>query len=300
MKYDPRLKTFVENDYRYEDNLNFKKQIDDKRYEDLERKLNKNINNYALLDQDEAIIFLKTLESDFRTWRDNIYPVTDFLANFAGSIKDAPGVFKVAKHFKPMNMGIIEHIVNELKGKGVVAKEFLGKNGVKYIKLSGTPSVRRYLNGTRYLINNKKIMEIGVGSVAMAGSITEGFRFGVYFSAGYRAVELMIKDEYNLIDFFVNISMDIAKLIASTIIAKFVVGVVTTSSIFTIAASATLVAIGVFAVGLIVAYILYRLDDEYKISETIIKKLKEGYKIKPPTPYHPDQVFNMWGRYSRG
>ncbi|CAQ82873.1 conserved hypothetical protein [Photorhabdus asymbiotica] len=27
MKYDPRLRTFVEDDYRYEDHLNFKKQI---------------------------------------------------------------------------------------------------------------------------------------------------------------------------------------------------------------------------------------------------------------------------------
>ncbi|WP_445493960.1 hypothetical protein [Photorhabdus sp. SF281] len=32
MKYDPRLRTFVEDDYKYEDHLNFKKQIEDQKY----------------------------------------------------------------------------------------------------------------------------------------------------------------------------------------------------------------------------------------------------------------------------
>ncbi|CAQ82876.1 Hypothetical Protein PAU_00784 [Photorhabdus asymbiotica] len=41
------------------------------------------------------------------------------------------------------------------------------------------------------------------------------------------------------------------------------------------------------------------LDNEYKISKSIIKKLKEC-KTKHPSPYHPDQFFNMWGRYSCG
>ncbi|WP_051690818.1 hypothetical protein [Photorhabdus australis] len=297
MKYDPRLRTWVEDDFDYE--KNFRKQMDYINYKDLEKQLNENIDYHALLDQDEAIIFLKTLEGDFKSYLDDIYSVADPLSSFAGNIKDAPGVFKVAKNFKPINIGIISHIINELKGKGVIAKEFLGKNGVRYIKLSGYPAVRQYLNATRYLINNKKILEVGVGSVAMEGSIASGVRFGIVFSAAYRAVELMLKDEYNLIDFYVNLSMDMAKLIVSTTIARLAVGAIVTSPIFAIGASATIVAIGIFALGVGIAYVLYLLDSKYKISETIIKKLKE-YKIKPPTPYHPDQFFSMWGRYSRG
>ncbi|WP_319929772.1 hypothetical protein [Xenorhabdus santafensis] len=69
---------------------------------------------------------------------------------------------------------------------------------------------------------------------------------------------------------------------------------------FTTAISATAVASGVFVVGVAVAYGLMWLDNEFKISETIIRKLKKN-KVKPPAaPYHPDQFFNMWGRYSRG
>ncbi|MDR0218316.1 MAG: hypothetical protein LBI71_05440 [Enterobacteriaceae bacterium] len=297
MKFDPRLRTWVEDDFDYA--ANFKKQMDYINYKDLERQLNENVEYHALLDQEEAMIFLKELGSDLKSLRDGIYSVADPLSNFAGNIKDIPGVFKVASHFKPTNVGIFTHIVNELKGKGIIATEYLGKNGERYIKLSGYPAVRKYLNATRYLISNKKILEVGVGSVAMESSIVSGVRFGIIFSAAYRAVELMVKDEYSLTDFFVNLSMDMAKLIVSTTIARLAVGIIMTSPIFAIGSSATLVAIGIFSLGLGIAAVLYLLDNQFKISETIIKRLKE-HKIKPPTPYHPDQFFSIWSRYSRG
>ncbi|MGA3695031.1 hypothetical protein ACPAVH_04010 [Enterobacteriaceae bacterium TYF_5] len=52
--------------------------------------------------------------------------------------------------------------------------------------------------------------------------------------------------------------------------------------------------------GLVIAVALYKLDDEFKISETIIKNLKSYRENKPETPYHPDQFFTQWGRLSRG
>ncbi|KOY62957.1 hypothetical protein AM629_05735 [Photorhabdus heterorhabditis] len=59
-----------------------------------------------------------------------------------------------------------------------------------------------------------------------------------------------------------------------------------------------LVALGVFTIGFLTSLALYWLDDHFKISETIIKNIKNR-KVNP-TPYHPDQLFNMWGRLSRG
>ncbi|PHM35905.1 hypothetical protein [Xenorhabdus innexi] len=297
MKYDPRLRTWVEDDFNYE--ANFKKQMDHINYKDLKKQLNENIDYHAILDQDEAILFLKELEGNMKSIRDNVYPTTDVLSNFAGNIRDIPGVLKVASNFKPIDIGIMTHIVNELKGKGVKAIEYLGKNGVRYIKLTDTPGVRKYLNSTRYLIKNKKIMEVGVGSVAMESSLVSGVKFCIVFSAAYRAVELLLKDEYELTDFFVNLSMDMAKLIIGTTIARLAI-TGATSLVITTALSATAIAFGVFVVGAIVVWGLMELDNELKISESIIKKLKEKRTAKPPTPYHPDQFFNMWGRSLRG
>ncbi|MBD1229028.1 hypothetical protein [Xenorhabdus griffiniae] len=130
------------------------------------------------------------------------------------------------------------------------------KNGTRYIKFTDTPGVRRYLNSTRYLINNKKIMEVGIGSVAMESNIASGARFGIVCSAGYRTVELMLKDEYSLTDFFVNLTMDITKLIVATTASKVIVTAVT-STFFATAASATVIALGVFAIGIGIAYGLW-------------------------------------------
>ncbi|WP_445375250.1 hypothetical protein ACSLVK_05560 [Photorhabdus tasmaniensis] len=146
---------------------------------------------------------MKELGCDIKSFiNDSVFPVTDVLSNFAGNIKDAPGVFKVAKNFKPINIGIFTHILNELKGKGIKAIEYLGKNGERYIKLTECPGVIKYLNAAKYLINNKKIMEVGIGSVAMEGSIAKGARFDVIYSTAYRSVELMFKIEYDLTNFF--------------------------------------------------------------------------------------------------
>ncbi|MCE1787565.1 hypothetical protein LWT87_26220, partial [Enterobacter hormaechei] len=60
---------------------------------------------------------VESFKETLKSWRDDIYSVTDVLSNFAGNIKDAPGVFKVAKHLKPTNIGMIDHILDELKGK---------------------------------------------------------------------------------------------------------------------------------------------------------------------------------------
>ncbi|OCQ52993.1 hypothetical protein Ppb6_01886 [Photorhabdus australis subsp. thailandensis] len=298
MKYDPRLRTWVEDDFDYE--KNFKKQTDYINYKDLEKQLKENVDYYALLDENEAIIFLKELGCDIKSFlNDTAFPVTDVLSNFAGNIKDALGVFKVAKNFKPINIGIFTYIINELKGKGIKAIEYLGKNGERYIKLTDRPGIRKYLNATRYLINNKKIMEVGIGSVAMEGSIVKGARFGVIYSAAYRSVELMFKSEYDLTNFFVNLSMDMAKIIVATIIAKSTVAAAT-SFVVTAALSTTAIAIGVFIIGALVVWGLMWLDDEFKISETIIRRLKE-HKVKTPiSTYHSDQIFNAWGRYYRG
>ncbi|OKO98801.1 hypothetical protein [Xenorhabdus eapokensis] len=297
MKFDPRLRTWVEDDFDYE--VNFKKQMNHINYKDLESQLKENVEYHVLLDQNEAIIFLKELGSDLKSIiNSNIFPTTDVLSNFAANIKDIPGVLKVAENFKPINIGIFSHIINELKGKGIKAIEYLGKNGERYIKITDHPGIRKYLNSTRYLIKNKKIMEVGIGSVAMESSVVSGARFGIIFSAGYRAVELLLKDEYTLTDFFVNLSMDMAKLIVATTIARLVV-TAAISLIITTTLSATAIAFGVFVVGAIVVWGLMELDNKFKISESIIQRLKE-HKAKPPTPYHPDQFFNMLGRYSRG
>ncbi|MDK9423068.1 hypothetical protein HER17_03600 [Pectobacterium carotovorum] len=286
MKYDPVLKTLVDDDYRLEDHLDFKKQHADINYHKLHAQLNEinNDNIHAILTAQEATYFLKTLctPNPNDSWKTAIFGCTDPASSFAGNIAEAVSVSR---------------IVMEMKGFGVTATEYVGKNGSKYIKLSGYPGVRKYLDATRYLVSNQKILDIGIGTKGIESGIATGARFCIVFSGAYRAIELMVKDEYALTDFFVNLTMDVAKLAVSVGIA-WGAKMAATSVMVATGGSVIIIAGGIFLLGVIVSFSLLWLDNEYKISEAIIKNLKSHKKQY--TPYHPDQFFHAWGRYSRG
>ncbi|WP_233972692.1 hypothetical protein [Pectobacterium versatile] len=285
MKYDPVLKTLVDDDYRLEDHLDFKKQHADINYQKLHAQLNEinNDNIHAILTVQEATYFLKTLctPSPNDSWKTAVFGCTDPISSFAGNIAEAVSVSR---------------IVMEMKGFGVAATEYVGKNGSKYIKLSGYPGVRKYLDATRYLVGNQKILDMGIGTKGIESGIATGARFCIVFSGAYRAIELMVKDEYALTDFFVNLTMDAAKLAISVGVAWG--AKMAATGLMVAGGSVIAISFGIFILGLGVSFALLWLDNEYKISETIIKNLKSHKKQY--TPYHPDQFFHAWGRYSRG
>ncbi|MBD2799130.1 hypothetical protein ID850_01230 [Xenorhabdus sp. Flor] len=287
MKYDPRLKTFVDNDYKYEDHLNFKKQMHEQKYIDLERQLKNNQELIAILTKEEAMEYLNALDHNtYNSWKNGVkkfYTYADPVSSFAGSIYDSIGLAR---------------IINDLRTFGVDAQEYIGRNGNKYVRLTGYPGVRNYLNATRYLANNPQIVTFGVGTLGIEHGIAQGARFGIVFSAAYRLIELIFKEEYSLVDLFVNLTMDGAKLAVSLGLASAAKTLIFTP-VLVAGGSLMAVAIGVFAVGIIAAGFLYWLDDTYKISETIIKNIKNK-KVNSPMPIHPDQIFNAWGRYMRG
>ncbi|GLW37986.1 hypothetical protein Pcaca04_19220 [Pectobacterium carotovorum subsp. carotovorum] len=285
MKYDPVLKTLVDDDYRLEDHLDFKKQHADINYQKLHAQLNEinNDNIHAILTAQEATYFLKTLctPNPNESWKTAIFSCTDPISSFAGNIAEAVSVSR---------------IVMEMKGFGVMATEYVGKNGSKYIKLSGYPGVRKYLDATRYLVSNHKILDIGIGTKGIESGIAAGARFCIVFSGAYRTIELMVKDEYALTDFFVNLTMDAAKLAISVGVAWG--AKMAATGLMVAGGSVIAISLGIFILGLGVSFALLWLDNEYKISETIIKNLKSHKKQY--TPYHADQFFHAWGRISRG
>jgi hypothetical protein len=285
MKYDPVLKTFVDDDYRLQDHLDFKRQHADINYQKLHAQLNemKDENMYALLTVEEAQYFLKTLcdPNANQSWKDAMFSCTDPMSSFAGNIVEA---FSVAR------------IAIEMRGLGVTATEYVGRNGQRYIRLSGYAGIRRYLNATKYLIDNHRILDMGIGTRGIETGIVNGARFCIVFSGAYRAVELLLKDEYGLTDFFVNLTMDMAKL-AVSVGATWWLKTTATAAMLT-GSSVLIIAGGIFILGVAVTIALFWLDNEYKISESIIKNLK-SYKAHD-SPYHPDQFFGTWGRLSHG
>ncbi|WP_109392348.1 hypothetical protein [Proteus cibi] len=240
----------------------------------------------ALITLEEADYVLKNLSTPtpYKSSKDTLFSVGDIASSYSGNIYE---LYRV------------ERIINEFRNINITATEYVGKNGNVYIRISGHAGVRTYLNATRYLANNPRIIYMGVGTQGMNSVSTGGVRFAIVFSAAYRVVELIFRDEYDLTNFFVNITMDMAKLAIATQVSASIVGVLTTLGIIA-GGSVIIVSVGIFLLGVAISYFLYKLDDEFKISETIIKNLKSYRDKKPETPYHPDQFFTQWGRLSRG
>ncbi|MBG6030714.1 hypothetical protein I5E97_06580 [Proteus hauseri] len=240
----------------------------------------------ALITLEEADYVLKnsSTPTPYKSSKDTLFSVGDIASSYSGNIYE---LYRV------------ERIINEFRNINITATEYVGKNGNVYIRISGHAGVRTYLNATRYLANNPRIIYMGVGTQGMNSVSTGGVRFAIVFSAAYRVVELIFRDEYDLTNFFVNITMDMAKLAIATQVSASIVGVLTTLGIIA-GGSVIIVSVGIFLLGVAISYFLYKLDDEFKISETIIKNLKSYRGKKPETPYHPDQFFTQWGRLSRG
>ncbi|MEZ2636355.1 hypothetical protein ACBP95_11675 [Morganella morganii] len=197
--------------------------------------------------------------------------------------------------------GCVFRIINEFKDIGIKATEYVGKNGNVYIRLSGHAGVRAFLNATRYLADNPKILYMGVGTQGQNAVSAGATRFSIVYSLAYRVVELIFKDEYTLTDFFVNVTMDMAKLAVSMKLGTMAVGGLMTATGFA-GASVIAISIGIFFVGLGIGIILYELDDYFGISESIIRELKKQRKPRSDGEgrYHTDNFFTNFGRYSRG
>lgn len=292
-KYDPVRKTVISSDtpYSFEqrpdyDELNHQATL--LKIKSILGDTTDDANVAALITVEEAEYVLKNTNTSnpFQSAKETLFGIGDFVANYSGSVYESGRVFR---------------IINEFKDLSIKATEYTGKNGKVYIRLSGHAGVRAFLNATRYLADNPKILYMGVGTQGQNAVSIGATRFSIVYSLAYRVVELIFKDEYTLTDFFVNVTMDMAKLAVSVKLGAMAVGVLTTASAFA-AGSVIVVAFGIFVAGAFISYGLYALDDYFGISESIIRELKKQRKPRSDGDgrYHADNFFTNFNRYTRG
>lgn len=226
----------------------------------LEEVLHKNTEHIMLLTVDEAYAAFNEIYDKGTT--------------YAGTIKDAAvgakNIFKLASY---RDAG---KLIFRFKGLGIKAQSYLHK-GVTYIKITGYPSVRRILNGTRYAANNPKILEIGIGKAGFNAGILSGARFCIYFAAAQRVIEYIFSSQHDVATFIGNITMDVAKVIVTIFITKIIVS-------FTVAVAGTFsvvvpISVGIIAfvvLGYLITKKLSELDETNHFSKRLIASIKEG------------------------
>ncbi|MBD2816046.1 hypothetical protein ID850_15050 [Xenorhabdus sp. Flor] len=193
------------------------------------------------------------------SWKDSLFSVTDVITTYAGNILDGYAFMRLA---------------NELSSNfGVKVTEYVNRYGNKMVKLTGNAGIRKFLNATKYRADHWKVIDIGIGAQAMREGIAMVSRKVIIVSVLYRTTELLFRDEYDIYDFFGNITMDVAKT-AVGILVGFVVAAGATIA-FEGGAFALGVAIVAFGAGLFTTWVLSQIDNRYEISKKLINYMRE-------------------------
>lgn len=212
-----------------------------------------------------------------------------------GNIKDSLDGFRT--------IGKLMTYHNEF-GKLIIRFQSLGMRAVKcsvggkdYIKLTGYPAMRRILNGTRYSLRNPQILEMGIGIRGLGSSIVKGTKFCICCSLAWRAVELIFKSGHDLVDFLVDVTMDVAKIIVSSV----VVGVV--GGVFVLLGAPVIVTTSVVIIAGIALNIgLNALDDQLGLSASLKEKLRialaEEQRINEWNQQHSSPFLNLLANIS--
>lgn len=197
---------------------------------------------------------------------------------YAGNIKDAAG--GAANIVKLISYKDAGKIFFTLKGLGIKAIQY-SYGGKMYVKITGYPSLRRILNGTRYRANHPKLLELGIGKAGVRAGIISGARFCIWFSACWRLVELIFRSDHDVAAFLGNITMDMAKVIVTIFVTEVAVGGATLLAT-TLFASLVVPVWGEIVISVVVGYMitrqLYDYDVNNKLSTKLIECIRDGIK----------------------
>ena len=245
-------------------NLRFENEI-----KQLKNSLGNNANHIMLLTPDEAQGVIDDLLGS---------QLVGFSTTYAGNIKETVSATKnLSKLFSYQQAG---KIVFTLKGLGIKATQY-AYQGKMYVKITGYPSLRRILNGTRYRINHPKVLEVGIGSVGFQNGIMSGARFCIWFSACWRLVELIFKSDHDVAAFLGNVTMDVAKVIVGVFVSRLVgegISLAISPFIASVAVPVWGQIVCVVVIGIAIANALNGLDKQYDLSNKLIDCIKKGMK----------------------
>ncbi|XKD94629.1 hypothetical protein ACISK3_08180 [Morganella morganii] len=231
----------------------------------LEKQLRDNERVIVLLTPDEAGKVLNELKDHGKSYVLDAY---SFVSSYIGNIREG---FSVAALLHEFNFKF-----------GITATEYIAANGSVMIKLSGYAGLRHQLNATHYLADNGKVIGMGIGQRGLNAATIDGMRYTFIAAAGFRLLQLIFQKDYDLYNFVGDITMDVAKLgVASFIAWGFGSGLLASSIVI----GPLGIAVAVFATGFLLAYAFNALDEKYKITEALTKKLREIENIPEADQY---------------
>ena len=165
-------------------------------------------------------------------------------------------------------------VVGDLGGFGAKAylKSYAGK---PHIIIKGDPGLRRIMTGTKYGINNPKVVAIGLGKAAGISTSKSGGIITVVLLSAYKVLDYFLTDQITLNQLIGSLAVDLVKV---GITVGCSIAMVTAFGGFTIAIGPIL---AVVLVGSLGTLILNMLDTSFKITERVVAGLDEiGHDVQ--------------------
>jgi len=169
---------------------------------------------------------------------------------------------------------LLARLIGDLGFSGTKAyiKNYGGK---AHIILKGYPGLRNIFNGTKYGLQNAKVIKMGMGKYGAVNSVKGGGVLTIILLSIYRVADYFLRDGATLNQLIGSLATDVVK-----------VGIATGASIAAVSVTATwmattgiLVALGPLAVAIVVGVgvtmLLEYADSELKITDRVIAALDE-------------------------
>jgi hypothetical protein len=147
-------------------------------------------------------------------------------------------------------------------------------NGRQYIVLSGYAGLRTYLPGTIYSANNRKIIQMAIGSLGITNMVKRGARLTIYLTVPLTILECILKDQATMASLLGHIAMDLAKIGIGSIMS-----LITGLAMGAVVSSAALPIFITIAVGVFTGIILEEIDSRYGVTDWALLRFRVLFYI---------------------
>jgi hypothetical protein len=163
--------------------------------------------------------------------------------------------------------------------KGAQVLFIKSRAGNDLVVFKGWPAGRKLITGTRYRLDNPKIMEMQIGKPGIRAAAKESARFGVYLVVAVDIADYLLRDNATLGQLLGSLTIDIPSVLLASAcgaVAGAAISGTTVAGLATIGALAVGPLLVAFAVGIAVGYGLYLLDDHFHMTDRLSQAYDNG------------------------
>ena len=152
------------------------------------------------------------------------------------------------------------------------------KAGHDLVIFKGKAALRKFTKGTRYRVDNVKMVEMQIGKPGIKAAARESARFGIYLVVAVDVADYFMRDDATLGQLLGNLTVDISSVMLASAIGAAAGSLVTSSAVGMavvggLACGPFLVA---FAVGVLCGIVLYKIDEYFHIHQKLAELYDKG------------------------